>query len=53
MSEGAAMFLTIICSFAVIFLLFVGPQIKRESKWDEEDMICPRKDKKSEDGYDE
>jgi len=45
MSEGMRMALLILFVFFVVLPMFVLPQILRENKWDEEDMIDSEKEK--------
>jgi len=47
MSEGMSMALLILFVFIVVLPSFVLPQIRRENRWREEDMIDPGKDKKA------
>lgn len=47
MSEGMMMLLVILFVFFVALPMFVLPQVRRERKWDEEEMIDPEKDKKA------
>jgi len=47
MSEGMSMALVILFVFIVFLPSLVIPQIRRESKWREEDMVDPERDKKA------
>ncbi len=53
MGEGMSMLLVMLAAVFVLIIAVFRTQYRIEKHWDEEDMICPKKDKRSEDGYDE